>query len=93
MKKLIKPKQDAEYQMLCDATEVHLCWSKHLTELSEHSVLGCTIRFNNNYGAIMDSLQPVEIHLSEDVTREFLNWFKEKYPDSEFIKSYFDKTD
>ncbi len=92
MKKLIKPAEEAQYEMFCDATEVPLCWSKWLLELSEYSVLGCTIRFNNNYGAIMDSLQPIEIHLSEDVTNEFLNWLKEKYPDSEFIKSCLNET-
>lgn len=97
MKKLIKPKQDAEFQIFCDATGEQISWCAlfnsyyHNEESKVCPVLGCTIRFNNNYGAIMDSLEPVEIHLSEDVTREFLNWFKEKYPDSEFIKQYFNE--
>lgn len=92
MKKLIKPAKEAQYEMYCDATEEPLCWSKWLLELPKYSVLGYTIKFNNNYGAIMDSLEPVEIHLSEEVTKEFLNWFKEKYPDSPFIKSLENET-
>lgn len=98
MKKLIKPKQDAEYQIFCDATGEQISWCalfttwEHTPESKVCPVLGCTIEFNTNYGAIMDSLEPVEIHLSEDVTREFLTWFKEKYPNSPFIKSLEDES-
>ena len=97
MKELIKPKQEAEYRIFCDATGEQLTWWalysswNHTEETKVGTVLGCTIQFNTNYGAIMDSLEPVEIHLGEDVTREFLKWLEEKYPDSPFIKSLKDE--
>ena len=91
MIKIIKPKQEAQYELFCDITGEQLNWCGWLRELSEYSVLGCTIKFNNNYGAIIDSLDPVEIHLSEEVTLEFIKWLREKYPQSPFIQELLQK--
>lgn len=97
MLKLIKPTQEAQYQVFCDATGEQLSWCAlfneyyHSKENRICPVLGCTITFNNNYGTIMDSLNPVEIHLSEDVTKEFIKWFREKYPQSPFIQELLQK--
>jgi len=92
MLKQIRPAQEAQYQVFCDATGEQISWCTvynsyyHYKEPKTFPVLGCTINFNTNYGAVMDSLEPVEIHLSEDVTREFIDWFKKKYPQSPFIQ-------
>lgn len=94
MLKLIKSAQKAEYEIFCDATSKKLSWGAF--KEPDESVLGCTIRFNNNYGAPMDSISPMDIHLSDEVTIEFIKWLREKYPQSPFIqellqKEYFDE--
>lgn len=97
MLKLIKPAQEAQHQVFCDATGEQLSWCAlfndyyHSPESKICPVVGCEIKFNTNYGAIMDSLDPVEIHLSEEVTLEFIKWLREKYPQSPFIQELLQK--
>lgn len=96
MIKITKPKQEAQYELFCDITGKKLCFGKKFKKKDE-SILGCTIRFNNNYGAPMDYIAPLDIHLSDEITLEFIKWLREKYPQSPFIqellqKEYFNDT-
>lgn len=89
MLKQIKPPQEAEYEIFCDATNNKLAWGAF--KEPDESILGCTVRFNNNYGAPMDSIAPLDIHLSEEVTIEFIKWLREKYPQSPFVQELLQK--
>ncbi len=87
MKKLVREPKSAVYRYICDITEEEL--AVYVFEAQEPP-LGCIIKFNGNYSAIFDGIPFEEIHLSEDVTREMLNWMREKYPESPFIKNLTD---
>lgn len=97
MKKTVREPASPLYQYFCDITgeqiseQAYFNSYNHSPESKICPVIGCTIEFNTSYGAILDGITPddlpLEIHLSEDVTREMLNWMREKYPESHFIKN------
>jgi len=71
-------------ETFCDITGEKLIWD--IFEKG-NSMVGCSLLLNKSYEAMFDNVFiPNIIHMSEEVTTEFLLWLKEKYPDSPFIK-------
>ena len=97
MKKVVREPTSPLYQYFCDITGEQISEQAYYNSYSRSleskicPVIGCTIMFNTSYGAILDGLspedEPLEVHLSEDVAKEMLNWMREKYPESSLIKN------
>lgn len=89
MKKQVREPVTPLYQYFCDATGEEI---KHfdIEGLSTYELVGCTIKFNANYGGLVDSIPELSggFHLSEEVTKEFLFWLEEKYPESPLIANF-----
>lgn len=88
MKKQVRKPISAIYHYFCDAT-LEPITATHLfidSSLPVYDIIGCTIQFNCDYGGIADGINELnEVHLSEKVTREFLSWLEEKYPNAPLI--------
>lgn len=73
----------AQYSFFCDVTKKEIDEDGFEQSLP---MLGCTIQFNANYRGIADGTYEFnEVHLSEKVTREFLAWLKDKYPNAPLV--------
>lgn len=83
MKKLIKPAKNAEYEYFCDATNQKLDNGFSLDLDAEP--LELEMNFDGCYGSIFDG-QPETLHFGKEFSYKFLDWFRQEYPESEFIK-------
>jgi hypothetical protein len=93
MKKLVREPVTPLYQYFCDATGEQISPCTLFDSLNDPAIcdiIGCTIKFNADYGGLVDSIPELsgEFHLSQKVTREFLSWLEEKYPESPLITSF-----
>lgn len=93
MQKQVREPVTPLYQYFCDATGEQITACPVYEPMVAHQVceiIGCTIQFNANYGGLVDSIPELsgEFHLSEEVTREFLSWLEQKYPESPLIVNF-----
>lgn len=93
MKKQVREPVTPLYQYFCDVTGEQISPCPLFDSLDGPPVcpiIGCTIKFNANYGGLVDSIPELseEFHLSENVTKEFLSWLEQKYPESPLIATF-----
>jgi len=55
------------------------------TAYAEYEPIECTVEFSSDYGCIFHG-QPITLHFGTEFTYKFLDWFRQEYPESEFIK-------
>lgn len=89
MKKQVREPVIPLYQYFCDVTGEEIKYFD-IEGLSTYGLVGCTIKFNDNYGGLVDSIPELsnDFHLSEEVTKEFLSWLEEKYAESPLIANF-----
>lgn len=89
MKKEVRKAVTPLYQYFCDANGEQITADFIYDSFNGGAIcdiIGCTIQFNCNYRGIADGINELnEVHLSEKVTREFLAWLEEKYPNAPLI--------
>lgn len=93
MQKLVREPVTPLYQYFCDATGEQISPCPLFDSLNGPPVcpiIGCTIYFNGSYGGLVDSVSELnrDFHLSMKVTKEFLSWLEQKYPESPLIAEF-----
>lgn len=83
MKKIITPKVEEKSIYICDATGIEM--EENFFD-STLSLLGCTIKLNSNYKSLFDGVFNNELHLSEQVTKEIIEFLADKYLTQRLLK-------
>ncbi len=84
MKKIITPKQEEKAVYICDVTGIEMQEDDFFDKSKPR--LGCIIILNTNYGAKWDGLYNNKFHLSEEVTKEVIEFLAEKYAAQRLLK-------